>query len=112
MVFVLDPGRVFCTMDHIVDTTPGRGDETRVPGGRAFIVETREAARAACELFSFVVVSLRIRSRRAGSVSRSGSGTSRVVIRLPSSPSSSGLRMLIGTSATNSLGTGSPRSSK
>jgi 3-isopropylmalate/(R)-2-methylmalate dehydratase large subunit len=39
-----DPSRVFCTMDHIVDTFPGRGDETRVPGGRAFIVETRQAA--------------------------------------------------------------------
>jgi 3-isopropylmalate/(R)-2-methylmalate dehydratase large subunit len=34
-------------MDHIVDTTPGRGDETRMQGGTAFIVETREAARAA-----------------------------------------------------------------
>ena len=41
---VVDPGRVFCTMDHIVDTLPGRGDETRMPGGKAFIVETREAA--------------------------------------------------------------------
>jgi 3-isopropylmalate/(R)-2-methylmalate dehydratase large subunit len=38
---------VFCTMDHIVDTTAGRGDETRMPGGTAFIVETREAAQAA-----------------------------------------------------------------
>jgi 3-isopropylmalate/(R)-2-methylmalate dehydratase large subunit len=44
---VADPGRVFCTMDHIVDTLPGRGDATRMPGGRAFIAETREAARAA-----------------------------------------------------------------
>lgn len=44
---VLDPSRVFCTMDHIVDTTPGRGDATRMPGGTAFIVETREAAQAA-----------------------------------------------------------------
>ena len=41
---VADPGRVFCTMDHIVDTTPGRGDDTRMPGGRAFITETRAAA--------------------------------------------------------------------
>jgi 3-isopropylmalate/(R)-2-methylmalate dehydratase large subunit len=41
---VLDPRRVFCTMDHIVDTFPGRGDDTRMPGGKAFIVETREAA--------------------------------------------------------------------
>ena len=39
-----DPSRVFCTMDHIVDTFPGRGDDTRMPGGRAFIVETRAAA--------------------------------------------------------------------
>ncbi len=44
---VLDPSRVFCTMDHIVDTTAGRGDETRMPSGTAFIVETREAAQAA-----------------------------------------------------------------
>jgi 3-isopropylmalate/(R)-2-methylmalate dehydratase large subunit len=44
---VLDPSRVFCTMDHIVDTTPGRGDATRVPGGSAFILETRSAAEAA-----------------------------------------------------------------
>ena len=44
---VADPRRVFCTMDHIVDTVPGRGDDTRMPGGRAFITETREAARAA-----------------------------------------------------------------
>ncbi len=44
---VRDPSRVFCTMDHIVDTFPDRGDETRMPGGRAFIVETREAAREA-----------------------------------------------------------------
>ena len=41
---IADPRRVFCTMDHIVDTLPGRGDETRMPGGRAFITETREAA--------------------------------------------------------------------
>lgn len=41
---VIDPARVFCTMDHIVDTLPGRGDATRMPGGTAFIVETREAA--------------------------------------------------------------------
>jgi len=44
---VADPTRVFCTMDHIVDTRPGRGDETLMPGGRAFIVETRAAAHAA-----------------------------------------------------------------
>ena len=44
---VADPRRVFCTMDHIVDTLPGRGDETRVPDGRTFITETRAAAREA-----------------------------------------------------------------
>jgi 3-isopropylmalate/(R)-2-methylmalate dehydratase large subunit len=41
---VVDPSRVFCTMDHIVDTLPGRGDDTLMPGGRAFITETRKAA--------------------------------------------------------------------
>ncbi len=44
---VADPARAFCTMDHIVDTLPGRGDDTRMPEGRAFVVETRAAARAA-----------------------------------------------------------------
>lgn len=44
---VASPSRVFCTMDHIVDTFPGRGDETRMPGGKAFITETREAAHEA-----------------------------------------------------------------
>jgi 3-isopropylmalate/(R)-2-methylmalate dehydratase large subunit len=41
------PARTFCTMDHIVDTIPGRGDATRMPGGTAFITATRRAARAA-----------------------------------------------------------------
>jgi 3-isopropylmalate/(R)-2-methylmalate dehydratase large subunit len=41
---IADPRRVFCTMDHIVDTRPGRGDDTLMPGGRAFITETRAAA--------------------------------------------------------------------
>lgn len=44
---VRDPARVFCTMDHIVDTKPGRGDVTQMPGGTAFITETRAAAQAA-----------------------------------------------------------------
>ena len=35
----------FCTMDHIVDTLPGRGDETLMPSGRDFIVATRTAAQ-------------------------------------------------------------------
>lgn len=41
------PERVFCTMDHIVDTFPGRGDDTLMPSGRDFIVSTRSAARQA-----------------------------------------------------------------
>jgi 3-isopropylmalate/(R)-2-methylmalate dehydratase large subunit len=44
---VADRARVFCTMDHIVDTVPGRSDNTQVPGGSAFIVAMREAARKA-----------------------------------------------------------------
>jgi len=52
---LLDPSRVFCTMDHIVDTLPGRGDSTLMPGGTQFIPETREAAREAgipCSMFA------------------------------------------------------------
>ncbi|MGI9342095.1 MAG: 3-isopropylmalate dehydratase large subunit [Gammaproteobacteria bacterium] len=44
---VRNPEQVFGCMDHIVDTIPGRTDNTMVPGGIAFITETREAARAA-----------------------------------------------------------------
>jgi 3-isopropylmalate/(R)-2-methylmalate dehydratase large subunit len=44
---LLDPTRVFAVMDHIVDTRPGRGDGTLMPGGEGFITETRAAARAA-----------------------------------------------------------------
>jgi 3-isopropylmalate/(R)-2-methylmalate dehydratase large subunit len=44
---VQGPDRVFCTIDHIVDTRPGRGDDTQVPNGREFIEQTRAAARAA-----------------------------------------------------------------
>ena len=44
---VFDPTRVFGTVDHIVDTRPGRGDDTLMPGGRQFIVETRTETRAA-----------------------------------------------------------------
>lgn len=44
---VREPGQVFCTMDHIVDTFPGRSDITIMPGGTEFIVSTREAAKAA-----------------------------------------------------------------
>ena len=34
-------------MDHIVDTRPGRGDRTLMPGGDAFITQTRAACHAA-----------------------------------------------------------------
>ena len=44
---VMEPRQVFVTMDHVVDTLPGRTDETRMPTGRAFITATREAALAA-----------------------------------------------------------------
>jgi 3-isopropylmalate/(R)-2-methylmalate dehydratase large subunit len=44
---VLAPAHVFCAMDHIVDTFPGRGDKTLMPTGAAFITATREAARDA-----------------------------------------------------------------
>ena len=44
---VRHPGQVFCTMDHIVDTFPGRGDQTMMPSGTDFILATRRAARAA-----------------------------------------------------------------
>lgn len=44
---VRNPDRAFVCMDHIVDTRPGRGDETLMPGGSAFIRETRAAANAA-----------------------------------------------------------------
>jgi len=42
-----NPAHVFATMDHIVDTFPGRGDSTLVPGGEAFITTMRSAARDA-----------------------------------------------------------------
>lgn len=44
---VRNPEQAFCTMDHIVDTLPGRSDNTRMPGGIEFITATREAAQAA-----------------------------------------------------------------
>ena len=44
---VLDPARVFAVMDHIVDTRPGRSDATTMPGGDAFITETRSSCRNA-----------------------------------------------------------------
>jgi len=44
---VRNPQQVFATMDHIVDTLPGRGDRTRVPGGEAYIRTMRAAALGA-----------------------------------------------------------------
>lgn len=41
------PDQVFCTVDHIVDTFPGRGDETLMPSGKDFIRTTRKEALAA-----------------------------------------------------------------
>lgn len=49
---VADPRRAFCVMDHIVDTRLGRGDRTLVPGGQAFLSETRrEALEAGLTLY-------------------------------------------------------------
>ncbi len=44
---VRNPSQVFCTMDHIVDTFPGRGDETLMPSGKEFIEATRAETHAA-----------------------------------------------------------------
>jgi 3-isopropylmalate/(R)-2-methylmalate dehydratase large subunit len=44
---VCGASQVFCTIDHIVDTRSGRDDNTPVPNGRDFIVQTRDAARHA-----------------------------------------------------------------
>ncbi len=44
---ILAPEQAFCTMDHIVDTTLGRSDDTRMPSGGEFIRATRKAALAA-----------------------------------------------------------------
>ncbi len=44
---VLNPEKVFCSMDHIVDTHQGRTDDTLVPSGKEFIQSTRKATQAA-----------------------------------------------------------------
>ena len=41
---IKNPKHVFATMDHIVDTFPGRGDETLMPGGKKFIRTMRKLA--------------------------------------------------------------------
>ena len=42
---VARPESVFATVDHVVDTLPGRTDRTSVPGGETFIGELRAGAR-------------------------------------------------------------------
>ncbi|QYJ78860.1 3-isopropylmalate dehydratase large subunit [Shewanella acanthi] len=44
---VLNPEKVFCSMDHIVDTHVGRTDDTLVPSGKQFIQSTRIATQNA-----------------------------------------------------------------
>ncbi len=44
---VRNPAHVFCAMDHIIDTFPGRGDQTLMPGGTEFITTTRATTRQA-----------------------------------------------------------------
>ena len=44
---IKNPEQVFCTMDHIIDTIPGRNDNTIMPSGRDFITATRNAAKKA-----------------------------------------------------------------
>ncbi len=41
---VIHPDLVFATMDHIIDTVPGRGDDTMMKGGKNFILELRAGA--------------------------------------------------------------------
>lgn len=41
---VMHPRSVFCVMDHIVDTDPGRPKGARTPGGEAFITTLRQEA--------------------------------------------------------------------
>jgi 3-isopropylmalate/(R)-2-methylmalate dehydratase large subunit len=49
---VRNPKQVFATMDHIVDTLPGRGDSTLMPGGESFIKTMRaESLDAGLTLF-------------------------------------------------------------
>lgn len=42
---VLSPDSVFCTIDHIVDTQPGRISGARMPGGEVFIEAMREKTK-------------------------------------------------------------------
>ncbi len=44
---IKNKNHVFCTIDHIVDTLPGRTDQTLMPSGDKFISSTRKYAKAA-----------------------------------------------------------------
>lgn len=44
---IATPSHVFVTMDYVVDTLPGRTDDTLMPTGRDFITTTRREALAA-----------------------------------------------------------------
>tara|TARA_B100001758_G_scaffold69193_1_gene58118 strand:- start:3156 stop:4568 length:1413 start_codon:yes stop_codon:yes gene_type:complete len=44
-ISVRKPDQVFATIDHIVDTLPGRGDETLMPSGSQFIESFRESVQ-------------------------------------------------------------------
>ena len=49
---VRQPRHVFCMMDHVVDTRPGRSEATPVPGGADFIIGLRRhAAQFGLRLF-------------------------------------------------------------
>ncbi|MDQ2735746.1 MAG: 3-isopropylmalate dehydratase large subunit [Pseudomonadota bacterium] len=49
---VAHPDLAYGTMDHIIDTLPGRGDETMMKGGKNFIQEFRAGSlRAGIKLF-------------------------------------------------------------
>nr|WP_207764770.1 3-isopropylmalate dehydratase large subunit [Marinicaulis flavus] len=42
---ILSPELTFATVDHLLDTTPGRGDDTIIPNGKDFIQKLRAGAR-------------------------------------------------------------------
>src|SRR5690606_21072938 len=44
---IVAPRQTFVTMDHVVDTLPGRTDKTIMPTGTNFILATRKAAQEA-----------------------------------------------------------------
>jgi len=42
---IIEPSAVFCTIDHIADTRPGRPLQTRMPGGEVFIHAMRKQTK-------------------------------------------------------------------